>query len=101
MNLVLGEGGPPRVIVLNGNGVSGSAGRWGDWLDARGIEVDDVDDADRQDYSATTVIAQPSSLAAAEDLIELIGVGSVTMGTLDEEIDLILVLGADATDPPG
>ncbi len=99
MVLVVGEEGPPAVTVLNGNGVSGIAGKWGDWLRARGVEVVDVDDADRQDYGVTSVVAQPAAVGAAEELVELLGFGEVSVGTLDPEIDLMIILGNDAGEP--
>jgi LCP family protein required for cell wall assembly len=99
MVLVVGEEGPPSVAVLNGNGVSGIASKWGDWLRARGVDVVDVDDADRQDYAVTSVVAQPASVPAAEELIELLGFGEVSVGTLDPEIDLMIILGNDAGEP--
>lgn len=99
MSLAVGDGGPPVVTILNGNGVGGNAGRWGDWLGARGVVIADIDDADRHDYAVTTVISQPGSVAAAEELVALLGFGEVTVGTLDPEVDLALVLGKDAGEP--
>jgi LCP family protein required for cell wall assembly len=99
MALVLGEDGPPVVTVLNGNGVSGVAAKWGDWLAARGVDVVDVDDADRHDYAVTSVVAQPASVAAAEELVALLGFGEVSVGTLDPAIDLTVILGRDADEP--
>lgn len=101
MVLVVGEDGPPAVTVLNGNGVSGVASKWGDWLRARGVDVVDVDDADRHDYAVTLVVAQPAAVGAAEELIELLGFGEVSVGTLGPEIDLMLILGTDAGLPGG
>ncbi len=99
MALALGEDGPPAISVLNGNGVSGVAAKWGAWLAARGVDVVDVDDADRHDYVVTSVVAQPAAVAAAEELVALLGFGEVTVGTLDPEIDLMVILGQDAGEP--
>ncbi len=99
MALVVGEDGPPAVIVLNGNGVSGSARIWGDWLEARGVDIADVDDADRHDYETTLVVAQPAAVGAGEELIALLGFGEVTVGTLDPSVDLMVILGKDARNP--
>ncbi len=99
MALVVGEDGPPAVIVLNGNGVSGSARIWGDWLEARGVDIADVDDADRHDYETTLVVAQPAAVGAGEELVALLGFGEVTVGTLDPSVDLMVILGKDARNP--
>lgn len=99
MSLVVGDDGPPVVTILNGNGVSGSAGRWGDWLGARGMEIADVEDADRHDYVTTAIITQPGSVVAAEELVALLGFGEITVGTLDPEIDLMIILGQDSGEP--
>ncbi len=99
MALVVGEDGPPAVIVLNGTGVSGSARIWGDWLEARGVDIADVDDADRHDYETTLVVAQPAAVGAGEELVALLGFGEVTVGTLDPSVDLMVILGKDARNP--
>ncbi|NND83533.1 MAG: LCP family protein [Acidimicrobiia bacterium] len=99
MHLVVGSTGPPTIEVLNGNGVAGAAGRWSDWLEARGVEIGDVDDADRDDYETTLVVATPATVDRAEELIDLLGFGEVSVATLDEGLDLVLILGRDAGDP--
>ena len=99
MRLVVGSDGPPSIEVLNGNGVAGIAGRWSDWLAARGVEVSEVGDADRDDYETTLVVATPATVARAEELIDLLGFGEVSLATLDEGLDLILILGRDAGEP--
>ncbi|UCG41274.1 MAG: LCP family protein [Acidimicrobiia bacterium] len=99
MRLVVGSDGPPSIEVLNGNGVAGTAGRWSDWLAARGVEVAEVGDADRDDYETTLVVATPATVARAEELIDLLGFGEVSLATLDEGLDLILILGRDAGEP--
>lgn len=99
MHLVVGSTGPPSIEVRNGNGVSGTAGRWADWLASRGLEVADVGDADRGDYETTLVVATPATVDKAEELIDLLGFGEVSVATLDEGLDLVLVLGRDAGEP--
>ncbi len=101
MGLVVGTEGPPSVAVLNGNGVPGAATRWAEWLEARGMEVADVDDADRDDYAVTLVVATPATVERADELVELLGFGEVSVATLDEDLDLMVILGRDAGDPKG
>lgn len=85
-----------RVEVLNGNGVEGAATRMGDLLAEQGFEVASVGDAERKDFETTTVIVRPESLDRAQDLVEMLGFGRVSTGSLTDGIDAIVIVGLDA-----
>ena len=54
------------VRVLNGNGVSGSAGAMADRLSEDGFEIASVGDADRKDFALTTILVRPDTVAYGE-----------------------------------
>lgn len=85
-----------RLEVLNGNGVEGSAGRMSYLLEQQGFEVASVHDADRSDYQATTIIVRPEALEQARALVDAIGFGQVSTGSLADDIDAIVIVGLDA-----
>ena len=53
--LTAAPAGPARLVVLNGNGVEGSAGSWSEILAGKGFEITKVGDADRKDFTETTL----------------------------------------------
>lgn len=87
---------PLRVQVLNGNGTKGSAGRWSDILEDEGFEVLAVGDADRSDFEITKVLVRPSGLLAGQAIVDALGFGEVATGSLDSEVDAVIIVGLDA-----
>ncbi len=85
-----------RLEVLNGSGVSGSAGRMSDLLEGQGFEIASVGDADRSDFKTTTVIVRPEALDQGRRLIDAIGFGEVSTGSIGDGIDAIIIVGLDA-----
>ena len=94
MTAVAGE--PLRLQVLNGNGTKGSAGRWSDILEDEGFEVLTVGDADRSDFETTRVLVRPGGLLAGQAIVDALGFGEVTTGSLDSEVDAVVIVGLDA-----
>lgn len=88
--------GPLVLRVLNGNGVKGSAGQWSEYLAERGFEVASVGDADSSDFSETLILVPPGRLAAGEQVLTALGFGTVTTGTIEEGLDAVVIVGADA-----
>lgn len=88
--------GPMRLSVLNGNGTKGSAGRWSEVLADRGFEVLLVGDAERNDFETTTVIVRPDGLARAQAIIDALGFGKISMGSVDTDLDAVVIIGVDA-----
>ncbi|MGH9198292.1 MAG: LytR C-terminal domain-containing protein, partial [Acidimicrobiia bacterium] len=79
-----------------GNGTKGSAGRWSEVLADRGFEVLLVGDAERNDFETTTVIVRPDGLARAQAIIDALGFGKISMGSVDTDLDAVVIIGVDA-----
>lgn len=84
-----------RLQVLNGNGVSGSAGDMSETLAGAGFAVGRIGDASNKDYSTTTVIV-PSGSSNGSLILSAIGFGQVVVGNVDSGYDAIVIVGADA-----
>ena len=87
---------PLRLQVLNGNGTKGSAGRWSDILENEGFEVLAVGDAERSDFETTRVLVRPDGIAAGQAIVDALGFGEVSTGSLDSEVDAVVIVGLDA-----
>jgi LCP family protein required for cell wall assembly len=85
------------VRVLNGNGVSGSAGAMADRLEQDGFEVSGVGDADRKDFAATTILVRPDTVAYGELIAGELGFGVVEVGTIGPDLGAIVIVGSDDT----
>lgn len=90
--------GPARLKVLNGNGGSGEAGRWKARLDEGGFMVVDVDDAGSFEFEDTVVTVRADDLGIGVMIVDTLGFGEVKPGTVDEGLDAVVVIGADALD---
>ncbi len=93
--MVAAASGPLRVVVLNGNGVSGAAGRAADALEGYGFTIVKVGDADRKDFVTTVVIVRPGDVARAEELVATLGFGEVRSGTVEDGVDAVVIVGSD------
>jgi len=94
-------GGPPRsepagLRILIGSGGSGEADRWRIELEGGGFVVVDVDDAGCFDFENTVVTVRAGDLETGVMIVDALGFGEVTAGTLDEGLDAVVVIGADA-----
>ncbi|MGH8936704.1 MAG: LCP family protein [Acidimicrobiia bacterium] len=88
--------GPPKLLILNGNGISGAAQRMAELLEDKGFPIVQVGDARHADYQRTLVIARPEELPRAEAVLESIGFGEVLPGEVAEDVDVIVIVGHDA-----
>jgi len=88
--------GPIRVQVLNGNGISGAAGRMSATLEAAGFEIAGLGDADSKDYTITTVVV-PTGSDAGNQIVGELGFGVVQVGGVDNAYDAVVIVGADAS----
>lgn len=86
---------PIRVEVLNGNGISGSAGEMSQTLEAKGFVVASIGDAARTDYAQTTIIA-PEGSSSGQEIASALGFGVVQVGAVDNGYDAVVIVGADA-----
>lgn len=84
-----------RVKVLNGNGVSGSAGNMSRTLQAKGFQVMSIGDADADNYAQTTIVV-PGDTVDGEAIVAALGFGVVQVGTVDNGYDAVVIVGADA-----
>jgi len=87
--------GPATLVVLNGNGVAGSAGTWSEVLEGKGYEIARVGDADRNDFPETTVLVRPGDMNVGQEIVSALGFGTVDVGNLDYGVDALVVLGHD------
>ena len=86
-----------RLKILNGNGTLGIAGTFADQLETEGFIVDSVGDAGAFDYPVTRLTAAPEEVRMAQMVADLLGFGSVVAGPVPSGIDVLVVLGADAS----
>lgn len=91
---------PLRLSVLNGNGKKGSAGRLSEVLADQGFEILTVGDADRNDVAITTVVVRPDSTTRAQAIIDALGFGQISTGSVDSSLDAIVIVGLDADRTP-
>jgi hypothetical protein len=96
-----GEVDPFTLMVLNGNGFADAAGRWSEVLDDAGFLIGEVTDADRTDYVETLVTVRSGEEDRGEEIIAALGFGRVESGTVPEDVDAVVVLGADAAGTAG
>jgi LCP family protein required for cell wall assembly len=89
------------LIVLNGNGLAGSATEWSDVLDEAGFVVDDVGDAENSEYRQTLVTVRLGEEGRGEEIISALGFGRVEAGDVPDDVDAVVVLGADAAGVAG
>ena len=88
-----------RVEVENGNGRAGAAAEMVETLSGLGYDVVSTVNSARSDYQITLVIARPTSLAAATELVARLGYGQSTVGRTPAGADLVVIVGADAPLP--
>jgi hypothetical protein len=86
---------PLRVQVLNGNGVSGAAGKMSEALQADGFTVESIGNADTRDYELTTIVV-PIGSVNGELIVSELGFGVVEFGDVDNGYDAVVIVGADA-----
>ena len=92
-----GETAVPMVIkVLNGNGADGQATKWSEELRNSGFMVLQVDDAALFSFDSTVVTVRPDDFEKGERIIDALGFGRVEPGTLNQGLDAVVVIGADA-----
>lgn len=94
--LALAVEGPIRIQVLNGNGIPGAAARWaGEFSDAR-FAVVGIGDASSDDFPTTVVVTPSDRIAQGEAVVEKLGFGELSPGSVPEGVDVVVVVGADA-----
>ena len=89
------------VRVLNGNGVSGSAGAMADRLELEGFDIADVGDAERKDFASTTILVRPDTIAFGELIAGELGFGVVEIGSIGTELGAVVITGRNDTTAAG
>ncbi|HEY7705506.1 MAG TPA: LCP family protein [Acidimicrobiia bacterium] len=87
---------PLRLQVLNGNGLSGSAGNWSQVLEDKGFAIANIGDASSSEFTTTLVLVPPDHMEYGEAVIDALGFGEVTTGSIEGAVDAVVILGADA-----
>ncbi len=90
------------ILVLNGNGVAGSAGQLGDHLEGLGFIIADTDDAESYNYEKTIIYYKEDSAEKAQtaagylNSYELKGISAGIISKWNNiDYDIILVVGKD------
>ena len=86
-----------HVEVLNGNGTKGIATTYGERLELEGFVVESVGDAGAFDYPVTRLTAAPADVRMAQMVADFLGFGTVVAGPVPSGVDVLVVLGADAS----
>jgi LCP family protein required for cell wall assembly len=86
-----------HLEILNGNGTKGIAGTYADSLEQEGFVVESVADAGNFDYPVTRLTAAPADVRMAQLVADFLGFGTVVAGPVPSGIDVLVVLGADAS----
>lgn len=85
-----------RVIVYNGSGVPGIAGKAAQQLIRAGFRVVDTKNADSFDYAKTHVIVKRGTASRGEAVKRALGVGVVALDITNADVtDVIVVIGKD------
>lgn len=87
---------PLRLEVLNGNGSVGAASDMSDRLETLGFTVASVGNAGANSYDVTTVVV-PEGSDDGEKVIAALGFGVVEVGSVDSDVDAVVIVGADAS----
>jgi hypothetical protein len=93
----------PTLVVWNGSGRDGLAGRAAGWLRGQGFDVFETGNADRSDYKETLVVQRSGRTEAGKKVAarvqERLGVGFLITQRADvPEADVLLILGEDFPD---
>ena len=91
-----------RVILYNGAGVPGVAGEAAQQLIRGGFRVVDTKNADNFNYVATKIVVQRGDVKRGEEIVRVLGVGTVEQKPSDQDVaDVIVIIGKDYQPPTG
>lgn len=90
-----------RVIIYNGAGMPGIAGKAAQQMISAGMRVVDTKNADRFDYDTTLIVVQNGDLKHGEGVKAALGTGEVVDKPSDQDVaDVIVIIGRDYEPPP-
>lgn len=85
-----------RVIIYNGSGAPGVAGKAATVLIRNGMRVVDTKNADRFTYKQTLVVVQHGDTGDGQQVVKLLGAGKVVDQPSDQDVaDIIVIIGKD------
>jgi len=85
-----------RVIIYNGAGTPGLAGKAAQQLIEAGVRVVDTRNADHFGYEETLVVVQDGDLAQGQVVASALGGGKILDQRSDQDIaDVIVIIGGD------
>ncbi len=89
-----------RVIIYNGAGTPGLAGKAAQQLIEAGVRVVDTRNADHFGYEETLVVVQDGDLTQGQVVASALGVGKLLDQREDQDIaDVIVIIGGDYVPP--
>lgn len=92
----------PRVVVYNGVGTPGIAGKAAQQLIRKGFRVIDSGNADKFDYKRTQVLLYHGTDADARAVRDVLGTGDIKVQSAPQQLtDIIVIIGADYQPPAG
>jgi hypothetical protein len=90
----------PRVIVYNGVGTPGIAGKAAQQLIRKGYRVVDSGNADNFKHKTTLVLLYHGTEADAQSVRDILGAGQVAVQSAPQDMaDIIVIIGADYRPP--
>ena len=90
------------MVVYNGVGTPGIAGKAAQQLIRKGFRVVDSGNADKFDYKTTQVLLYHGTDADAQAVRDALGVGEIKVQSAPQELtDMIVIIGADYQPPAG
>ncbi|HEX9094456.1 MAG TPA: LytR C-terminal domain-containing protein [Coriobacteriia bacterium] len=91
-----------RVILFNGVGTPGVAGKAAQQLIRKGVRVIDSKNADNFDYKQTQILLYHGTQADAQLVKDTLGVGTVSVQSTPQNVaDIIVIIGSDYVPPSG
>lgn len=85
-----------RVVILNGCGIPGIAGKVTEKLVQNGYKITESKNADNFNYAVTQIISFKADLTIAKNVREILGVGEVVRKRAPQDlVDLAVIIGKD------
>lgn len=85
-----------RIVILNGCGIPGIAGKVTDKLVQNGYKITESKNADNFNYAVTQIISFKADLTVARKVREILGVGEVVRKRAPQDlVDLAVIIGKD------
>jgi hypothetical protein len=70
-------------------------------LENKGFSIANIGDAGSSDFTTTLVMVPPEHLDDGRAVVDALGFGEVTTGSVEGAVDAVVILGADAGSAAG